>query len=165
MVETTSGGSAPTVSVTDRIAAVFSAPIPFFPALFSVLAVALVFIWRAMEWRYGGVIALTRTMLQLAEREAQSAKQKESELSDTIKKLISEIDDLKKAPVGSDLQPRITNLANTTTTANSQLVELRKTNSAVSDFLRRGATANATVQGLPAYLIPFNDDRWLKGGQ
>jgi len=118
-----------------------------------------------MEWRYGGVIALTRTMLQLAEREAQSAKQKESELSDTIKKLISEIDDLKKAPVGSDLQPRITNLANTTTTANSQLVELRKTNSAVSDFLRRGATANATVQGLPAYLIPFNDDRWLKGGQ
>jgi hypothetical protein len=143
------------ISVTDQINAVLSAPIPFFFALFAVLAFALVAIWRAFEWRYAAVIEKTRTLLDLARFEAQAEKQKVVELTETMKKQAGEIDALKeKAEQVPEMRPLLANLSATTSTANLQLVELEKASTAVSETLRRGAvlTDVGTLAGGPLTL-------------
>lgn len=128
-----------------QIHAVLSAPIPFFIALFAVLAFALVAMWRAFEWRYRAVIDRTNELYKIATSEAQLATQVatrgEIELKDTLAKLTERIKGFEKQKdkLPADVRPKIDDLTSTLLTANSQLSELGKANTAVSEALERQA--------------------------
>ena len=126
-----------------QIHAVLSAPIPFFVALFAVLAFALVAMWRAFEWRYRAVIDRTNELYKIATSEAQLAAQaatrRQIELKDTIAKLTERIKGFEKQKdkLPAEVRPKIDDLTSTLLTANSQLNELGKANTAVSQALER----------------------------
>jgi hypothetical protein len=121
-------------SVTDQFFAVLNTPIPFFLA---VMAIAWG-IWRAMEWRYQGIIDLTKTMHQLAQTEAQTGKAKQVELEATVKSLKEELTNFAERNKGDQaLQPAIQDLSRLTLTAQSQLEQLGQANNAVSNALTR----------------------------
>ena len=126
-----------------QIHAVLSAPIPFFVTLFAVLTFALAAMWRAFEWRYRAVIDRTNELYKIASSEAQLAAQaatrKEIELKDTIAKLTERIKGFEKQKdkLPAEVRPKIDDLTSTLLTANSQLNELGKANTAVSEALER----------------------------
>jgi hypothetical protein len=70
-------------SIADQFAAVLNAPLPFLLAL----GIGAVAVWRAFEWRYGGVIEKTKSLWELAEHDAAGAKKREDELKKTVQKL------------------------------------------------------------------------------
>lgn len=125
------------VSIQDQFTAVLNAPIPFGLAL-----IAFWFaIWRAMVWRYGGIIDLWKTMHQLATTEAVAAKAKQIELEATVKSLTADASKLQKEAEGNaKLKPLILDLSTSASTASAQLAELRTANNAVSAALSRAPT-------------------------
>jgi hypothetical protein len=58
-------------SVGDQFALLFAAPIPFFLTVGGICVVLAGIIWKAMEWRYQGVIDRLRVMHEQAAAEAQ----------------------------------------------------------------------------------------------
>jgi hypothetical protein len=125
------------IPVTEQINAVSNAPIPFF---FAVLAISIA-IWGAFEWAYRAMYNKARNLSELERSEAvlkaEAASRKEAEFSETMKKLIDEIDTLKKeAP--SEVRLLIEKVSSTSSIANNQLNELGRANTAVTEVLRRG---------------------------
>ena len=91
-----------------------------------------------MEWRYQGIIDLTKTMHQLAQTEAQTGKAKQVELEATVKSLKEELTSFAERNKGDQaLQPAIQDLSRLTLTAQSQLEQLGQANNAVSSALTR----------------------------
>jgi hypothetical protein len=136
------------VTVIDQFAAVLAAPIPFALAF---VAFGIV-VWRMMEWRYGGVIEKTSAMMKLAEFEAKVATQKRDELAETVNKISNEMEALKEKDTltPAQLQP----LSASTAIAVTQLSELGRANSAVSQALSRGITI-----GSPTMTVPKMNER------
>ena len=80
-------------SLSDQIAAAFSAIIPF---SFALLAVSIV-VWRLFKWRYEAVIEKTKALYELSKLEVQHLQQaatnKEATLSATVSGLQRQVED------------------------------------------------------------------------
>jgi septal ring factor EnvC (AmiA/AmiB activator) len=140
-------------SASDQFTAVLNAPLPFFLALFAVVAALAVAIWRAFEWRYGGIIEMTRTMVEAAKTDAASSKTRESELKETVKSLESEIEALTHkmatttgADGAKEDRAKVEKILKLAHTASDQLSVLSTANSAVSDSLYRIPTIIGTIK-------------------
>jgi hypothetical protein len=149
-------------SAADQFSAALSAPIPFFIAMV-VVAVALASaIWKAFSWRYDGIIEMTQERVVLAQAEAKSAKEKQTELEKTVKSLKDGIANL--APKSSmmdfgtsdspevkktkeELSKKIEELSKIADTADSQLFQLGSSNNAVTDLLSHIPTSGYRVTG------------------
>ena len=150
-------------SAADQFSAALNAPIPFFIAMV-VVAVALASaIWKAFSWRYDGIIEMTQERVVLAQAEAKSAKEKQTELEKTVKSLKDGIANL--VPRGSigmnfgttdspevkktkeELSKKIEELSRIADTADSQLLRLGSSNSAVTDLLSHIPTGGYRVTG------------------
>ena len=134
-------------SAADQLSAALNAPIPFFFAIVAVGVVIAGAIWRAFQWRYDGIIELTRTMLELARTEAVTAKARQTELEATIKSLesktktleskIQQLPKMTEIPALRELQPLAHDLSTVTSTASQQLLRLGQSNNAVTESLSR----------------------------
>ena len=71
----------------------FNAPIPFGLAVVAAVLVTTVAIWRAMVWRYSGIIEMTRERVEWV-ADVAASKRKEDELTATVKKLEGKVQDL-----------------------------------------------------------------------
>jgi hypothetical protein len=121
------------VPLAEQITAVTNAWLPF---LFAVGAVAIV-IWRAMEWRYTGIIEITKAMHQSAARAEQRAEQKAAALEVTLNKLADKVP--RKA---NDSTPSLTfsgadmqDLSDLVSTATAQVGEVRSATDDIADAL------------------------------
>jgi hypothetical protein len=145
-------------NASDQLTAVFSAPIPFFLTVFVVCAVMLGFFWRAMEWRYRGIIDLWKTMHTQAAVENQIIG---SRLADTKASLEAvEASEKKLAalaqqspPVVKALGPpfveALAEISQATATAGNQVVLASTANEALTDALRRAPTAYELEPRIP----------------
>lgn len=126
-------------SASDQLSAALNAPIPFFFAIGAVFIVIAGMVWKAFQWRYDGIIELTRTMLELARTQADAAKARQTELEATVKSLESKIEQLVKSAGSSsrDVQQLAEEISKTSLTASAQVVRLGEANNAVSDALAR----------------------------
>jgi ribonuclease HI len=127
-------------AVEQQFAAVLGAPLPFFLALFAVLVPVCIFIWRAMEWRYRGIIDATQTMHELARKQHQVATDNEVRLQATLADWKATIEELKTVnktdPQNSERVNRlIMNVSEAANIASKQLDNLSTANNAVSDAL------------------------------
>jgi hypothetical protein len=129
-------------SVADQFAAVLNAPLPFAFAL-GVVAVA---VWRAFEWRYAGVIEKTRSLWELAEHDAKSAKTREDELKKTVEQLTNELRDIRTDAEAADKLVKIEKIEKIEKTAAevaAQVQKLEKANNAVSETVSRGVVSSS----------------------
>jgi hypothetical protein len=150
------------IPVTDQINAVFSAPIPFFLTLGSVLTIAGVAMWRLLEWAYRAKYEKTNTLFELARSEAtlitEAAKRKEAELTETMTKMRGQIDSLskKKEAVPADVQLLIENVSSSSAIANKQLIELKGNLTAASEAFKSGYRGTE-VGTPPSGPLPLRD--------
>jgi hypothetical protein len=73
-------------SIADQFSAAMAAIVPFFIAVFSVWWASVVFIWRAFEWRYAGIVEKYKTVLELTLQEADILKRKVERLEEAADK-------------------------------------------------------------------------------
>lgn len=131
-------------SVSDQFAAVLSAPLPFFLALAAVLIPTILFIWRAMEWRYGGIIEIWQTRHTQAVGDFEIARRREGELEKTVNELKTEVATLREeAKDIAKLQPSIDKVAASADVAGRQLTRLGEANTALAEVL-----GNVPIKGI-----------------
>jgi len=123
----------------DQFWAVLNAPIPFALALVVVGAA----IWKAMEWRYGGIIEMTRERVELAKADAAASKSRESELTTTVETLESKIEGLSqsvaldKEKLANEQKTELEEIRKLAELLSAQLASVSAANNAVSDSLSR----------------------------
>jgi hypothetical protein len=126
-------------SVSDQFLSVFVAPLPFVLAM-AAIAVA---IWKAMEWRYRGIIELWQTMHTQVANEADIAKARSAELNDKVATLEKDVGALReKARSISALKAPLSRLQQTTEDA--KMLSARSTDAA--------ATLSTMLSNPPNYL-------------
>ncbi len=126
-------------TVEQQISAVLGAAVPFFVALFAILAPLCVFIWRAMEWRYKGIIDIKQAMLDQAAHQHQIAVENESALRATLADQKKDIEEARKKDPANTLILHVSEAADT---AKIQLDNISTANSAVSHTLIAAGITN-----------------------
>ncbi|MEX1061237.1 MAG: hypothetical protein WED13_09480 [Methyloceanibacter sp.] len=132
-------------TLTDQISAILSAPIPFFFALFAIVAPTVFGIWRAFDWRYGALMEKYKGVYELALKENEVARKKQEELEATTGRLSGEVEKMRQGAA-----PPTDELLAVLSSVKEQLEGLRKANTSVTDTI-------STAPFLSEWFVPTNE--------